>query len=128
VEQQQITQEEADAFKNFINLNNVPTVNLYIYTKLGQLKHLEGDEGYEASKKVLKKLGLNDFHLSKTTAMPYEEQFWEQFDQVFGLSEEEMFQELPKFITDPTNQAKVQALLDNRIQEVVGQETTKHLA
>jgi hypothetical protein len=46
--------------------------------------------------------------------MPYEQQFWEQFDIVMGLSEDEMRQELPNFITDPSNQAKVEALLADK--------------
>ncbi len=35
VEAGEITQQEADAFKNFIDLQNVPTFNLYIYGRLG---------------------------------------------------------------------------------------------
>lgn len=46
VESGGITQADADAFKNFIDMNNVPSFNLYIYGKLGQLSHLESDAGY----------------------------------------------------------------------------------
>jgi hypothetical protein len=49
--------------------------------------------------------------------MPYEQQFWEQFDIIMGLSEDEMRQELPNFITDPSNQAKVDALLADKTGE-----------
>ncbi len=35
VEAGDITQQEADAFKNFIDMQNVPTFNLYIYGRLG---------------------------------------------------------------------------------------------
>jgi len=58
VESGQVTDAEADAFRNFIDMHNVPSFNLYIYAKLGQLQHLEGDQGYEACKKVMEKLGL----------------------------------------------------------------------
>mmetsp|Transcript_1807 Transcript_1807/g.1253 ORF Transcript_1807/g.1253 Transcript_1807/m.1253 type:complete len:140 (-) Transcript_1807:185-604(-) len=68
VQEQQISQEDADAFSKFINLNNIPTVNLFIYAKQGQLKHLEGDEGFEAAKKVLKQLGIYDFELTQKSA------------------------------------------------------------
>lgn len=117
IEQGTVTQDEADAFQKFIDMSNVPSFNLYIYAKLGQLQHLEGDEGYEASKSVMEKLGLSNVEFSRETAMPYEQQFWEQFDIIMGLSEDEMRQELPNFITDPSNQAKVDALLADKSGE-----------
>ena len=44
--------------------------------------------------------------------MPLEEQFWQQFDGFFQLTESSMRKELPNFVTDPTNLAKVQALIE----------------
>ncbi len=73
VESGQVTDAEADAFRNFIDMHNVPSFNLYIYAKLGQLQHLEGDQGYEACKKVMEKLGLGQVDLCRKTAMPYEQ-------------------------------------------------------
>ena len=44
--------------------------------------------------------------------MPVEEQFWQQFDGFYQLTEKAMRKDLPHFITDPANQAKVEALLE----------------
>jgi hypothetical protein len=46
VEAGNISDEDAKSFKKFIDLSNEPTFNLIIYTKLGQLTHLEHDPGY----------------------------------------------------------------------------------
>ena len=35
LEEGEITQEEADNFVNFVEMNNIPSLNLYIYAKLG---------------------------------------------------------------------------------------------
>lgn len=35
VEEGEISKEDADNFKNFIDMANVPTFNIYIYAKLG---------------------------------------------------------------------------------------------
>lgn len=43
------------------------------------------------------------------------------------LNEEEMLRELPTFITDPTNKAKVEALLAGRKREAIGTEQTKRI-
>jgi hypothetical protein len=44
-----------------------------------------------------------------------------------GLSEKEMYQELPAFITDPANQAKVEALLAGRKQAAIDQDSSLKL-
>lgn len=43
------------------------------------------------------------------------------------LSEQEMYKDLPTFITDPSNQAKVEALLGGRTNEVVDKEKSKQI-
>jgi len=77
VQKGDISQADAEAFKSFISMNNAPTFNLYIYGKLGQLKHLEGTNEYEAAKRVMEKLGLNNIKFSHKTSQPLEEQFWD---------------------------------------------------
>ena len=62
----------------------------------------------------MEQLGMGNVELTRTTSQPYEEQFWEQFDVIMGLNEEEMKKELPNFVTDPSNKAKVDALLAGR--------------
>lgn len=71
------------------------------------------------------KLGLGLIELDKKTAQPYDQQFWEQFDIIMQLSEEEMRQELPNFIADSSNKAKFDALLSGRANASIGHETTK---
>lgn len=123
-----MTEQEASAFKEFVGLSNEPSFNMFIYAKLGQLSHLEQDPGYQATMKVLDKIGLGGIEFSKKTAMPYEEQFWEFFDLAFALNEEELLRELPKFVTDPSNKAKVEALYSGkRGAEAVAAEETKRI-
>lgn len=56
-------------------------------------------------------LGLNEIDMNKLTAQDYEGQFWDQFDIIMELSEEGLEDAMPYFITDPSNKAKVEALL-----------------
>lgn len=58
VNEGKITQQEADAFRDFIDYSGQPTFNLFIYGKLGQLAHLENDAGFQATQKVLERMGL----------------------------------------------------------------------
>lgn len=58
--------------------------------------------------------------------MPFEEQFWEQFDAVFDLSEDSMMKELPFFVTDPGQLEKLEELLKNN--RAVPEEVTRKLA
>lgn len=127
VEEGSITQQEADDFKQFADLATAPTFTMYIYGKLGQLPHLEQDPGYQAAVKVMEKLGLGQIEIDRKTAQPYEEQFWDQYDTIMELSEEEMIRELPTFVVDPTNQAKVEALIAGRKQQAIGAESTRRI-
>ena len=56
--------------------------------------------------------------------MPWAEQWWEQFDAIMELSEEEMVTEVPFFVTDPRNRAQVDALIEGRQEQL---EETKQL-
>lgn len=75
----------------------------------------------------MEKLGLDHIEIDRKSAQPYEEQFWEQYDVIQDLSEEEMRKELPVFITDPSNQAKVEALLAGRPNASIPAEHTQRL-
>lgn len=59
-------------------------------------------------------LGLNKIEIDRKTAQSYEEQFWDQYDVINELSEEGLNRELPVFVTDPSNKAKVEALIAGR--------------
>jgi hypothetical protein len=43
------------------------------------------------------------------------------------LSEEDMLRELPTFVTDPSNKARVEALLSGRKREAIGYEETRQI-
>lgn len=93
------------------------------------LDHLSDDEGYQATMRVLEAMGLDAINFDRTSAQPLEEQFWEQFDGVFNLTEVEMKKELPNFVTDPSNQAKVQAILhEHSDAKALNAENTQKLA
>jgi hypothetical protein len=62
----------------------------------------------------LEALGLSKVEISRKTAQSYEEQFWDQFDVIFELSEDGLQREIPAFVTDPSNKAKVEALISGR--------------
>lgn len=56
---------------------------------------------------MLGAVGLGKVDITTQTSMPVEEQFWQQFDVINDLTESSMRKELPNFISDPSNQAKV---------------------
>lgn len=62
--------------------------------------------------------------------MPVEEQFWQQFDGFYQLTESGMRKELPNFITDPSNLAKVSALLEDggNPEDALPSEETRQIA
>jgi hypothetical protein len=86
VENGTISQEDAQAFSKFVSLARSPVFSLYIHGRLGQLPHLENDAGYQATARVMEKLGLDHVQIDRKSAQPYEEQFWQQLDVVFDLT------------------------------------------
>lgn len=76
VQEGEISQEDADAFRKFTSLNSQPTFSIYLYGKLGQLPHLENDAGYQATVRIMDKLGLDQIKIDRKSAEPYEQQFW----------------------------------------------------
>lgn len=78
--------------------------------------------------RVMDTMGLGAVDFNHTTAMPTEEQFWQQFDGVYELTEAEMKRELPNIVTDPSNLAKVNALLEGHTQQIKAEEQTRQLA
>lgn len=107
----EISDEDAQAFNKWVGMTGQPSFNIYIMARTGKLDHLQNDPGFQASMRVMEAMGLGSIEFDAYTARPVEEQFWEQFDGVYELTEKEMRQELDHFITDPSNRAKVEALL-----------------
>ncbi len=73
------------------------------------------------------KLGLDLIKIDKKSAEPYEQQFWAQFDVVQELNEEEMRRELPAFVTDPANKARVEAIISGRGPAAIGGQQSHRL-
>lgn len=93
----------------------------------GTRPDLVSDESYLTTEKVLGVVGMNVIPLSNLTAEPYETQFWNNFDGQFNLTEIQMREDLPYFITDPSNRLKVEAIMDGRADALEAEET-KQLA
>jgi protein-tyrosine-phosphatase len=94
-----------------VNLQGGSSFTTYIYTNLGLIPQ---DQGFEGAARVMEALGLNRIEIDRKSAEPYEEQFWNQYDVIMELSEDGLNRELPAFVTDPTNKAKVDALIAGR--------------
>lgn len=88
-----------------------PSFMIYIMARTGKLDDVAGDPGFQATLRVMNSIGLDTMDFNSCSAQPAEEQFWEQFDGLFKLSEATMRDELPVFVTDPNNRAAVEALL-----------------
>lgn len=122
-QQGEISDEDLTAFKRFTSLSSQPTFTTYLYAKLGKLPHIANTADFQAAQRVMEKVGLDSIEIDRKSAQPYEEQFWEQYDVIQNLSEEEMKKELPVFITDPSNQAKVEAILQDRRSSIPAEES-----
>lgn len=124
VEEGIISEQDAAAFREYVDFNGGASFTTYLYTSLGQIPK---DASFESATRVMKALGLSHVEIDRKSAEPYETQFWEQYDVLFELSEEGLARELPAFVTDPANKAKVEALIAGRKGTQIGQETTHRL-
>jgi len=110
-----ISQEDHDISNKWVGMTGHPSYSLYIMARTGQLDHLNDDPGYQATLRVLNAIGFGAISFQPhTSAEPNEEAFWNQFDNIFKLSEQSMHEELPKFVTDPTNRAAVEAMMNKQ--------------
>lgn len=126
VEDNQISAEDAEATRRFLSLRGSPSLTTYLYARLGKLSVSAQNADFQATERVFQKLGLDQIEMDKTTAQPYECQFWSQYDIIQQLSEEELRRDLPILVTDLNNRAKVEALLEDR--KVLPNEETHKLA
>lgn len=120
-EQGAISSDDANAAKSFIDMSGHPSVSIYIMARTGKLTHLESNEGFQATMRVLEAIGLGNVEFDHTSAEPVEEQFWKQMDGIYELTESEMRQQIPH-IVGGNNRSKVDALLAG------GEETTHKLS
>lgn len=73
VENGDISKEDADAAKSFLDMAGHPSFSIYLMGRTGKLAHLQGHEGYEATMRSMDKLGLGQIEFDGTTAQPVEE-------------------------------------------------------
>lgn len=79
--------------------------------------------------KIMDKLGLDLMEFEPhNTSMPFETQFWEQYDYIMELNEEKMMEELPYIVLDPRQKSKVEALMAGRQQEILDHDSSKKLS
>ena len=99
---------------------------MYSLAERGLLGDISNEPSYEAFMKVLKWVGLDNVKFDNTTAEPHEEQFWNQFDNIFDLKEKDMREQLELFVTDPRHQAKIEAFHDGTYN-IESEENTRKL-
>jgi len=127
VETGKITAEDSATAVKFLGGKKNLTVAQFVMAKNGLRPDLASDESFLTTDKVMTAVGMNKIPYDTTTAEPYEVQFWGNFDGQFNLTEIQMRDELPYFITDPSNRMKVQAIMDG-IADALEAEETKQLA
>jgi hypothetical protein len=103
--------EDVSAMNRFLGMNSAPSFSLYVMARNGQLPHMENDEGLQATHRVMNAIGLDQIQFDRMTAQPREEQFWDQFDAIYELSESNMREELPLIVVNPADKAKIEAML-----------------
>ena len=72
VENGDISAEEDAAFRKFIDPSN-PNLNIYIMSEYGVIEGMENDDGINATRTVLEKMGLDQVTVNLDTAQPWEE-------------------------------------------------------
>jgi hypothetical protein len=128
VEEGEISESDVELSSSFLKNNMTTAVATWVLHNRGHLEHLNGDQGFEAFKKIMHTFKFDEFELRLNTAQPLEEQFWDAFDELFEITEEQLMKDLPLFITDPKDVAKIEALADERELEVEEEAATAKLA
>ena len=118
-----ITQGDSDTAVKFLGGKRTLNVAPFVMTKTGLRNDLAETEEFLTTDKVMSAIGMNTIALTKPTAESFESQFWSNFDGQFTLTEIGMREELPVFITDPTNRMKVEAIMDGRADALDAEET-----
>lgn len=127
-EQGQITDADAEAFEQFIDLAAMPSVTVYLLgTHFAAEEELKDNEGFQATKRVFEALQLNEIPIDTNSSELPDKQFWRHVDFVFDLTEEGLREALPYLVTDPRQQDKVNALLEGRGHEALGHQQTRSL-
>lgn len=112
-----LSHQDAESALRFLGNRNHLCVSAYVYTNQGLRPDLANDEGYHAADRAFRAIGL-ELDINNLTAQPFECQFWETFDHTFNLTEVDMREKLPQFISDPSNRSQVEALMEEKTQQL----------
>ena len=123
-----VSAEDVTLAHKFLGTKQHLSISQFVLAKQGSRPDLANDASFLATDRVMEAIGLNQIPLSKLTAEPYELQFWQNVDEIYELQEKQLREDLPKFILDPSNQVKAQALLEGRTQDLLDVEQTKKLS
>lgn len=126
IENGDLDQEDVTRAQQFFDSNGLPSATLFAAAKRGLLGDVSQEPSFESFKKIMKLLSLDKVEIRSNTSQPVEEQFWDQFDQIFDLKDEDMHRYLPLFVTDARDQAKIEALDDGSFH-LDSRETTTRL-
>lgn len=112
-----LSQSDADSALSFLGRRNSLSVSQYVLAQQGLRPDLANDSGYQAASRAFSAIGLQ-LNINNLTAEPFENQFWRTFDTQLGLTEVDMREKLPQFISDPSSRSQVQALMEEKTQQL----------
>lgn len=112
-----LSQSDADSALRFLGKRNHLSVAQFVLANQGLRPDLQNDEGYQATVRAFRAIDLQ-LNINNLTAEPFESQFWSTFDHQFNLTEIDMREKLPLFISDPSNRSQVEALMEEKTQQL----------
>lgn len=121
-----VSEWDASEAKKFLGAKHHLSVTSYVYQKAGIRNDLAEDEGYLATDRVMKALGV-EYSFSKLTAADAETQFWNSFDVSQNLNEEEMRKLIPLIVSDPQTRMRIDSQASHSTL-LEAEETTEQLS
>jgi hypothetical protein len=103
-----VSDSDASAAKKFLGTKHHMSVTSYVYQKSGLRNDLANNEGYLATDRVFRALGI-EVDYSKKTAEHFESQFWSHFDASQNLNEAEMRRLIPLIVSDPQTRLRIES-------------------
>jgi hypothetical protein len=121
-----VSAEDAAAAQKFLGSSGRHlSVSSFVYAKAGLRPDVASSEEFAATDRVMSAVGMNEVEISMLTAEDLETQFWNNLDATYNLTETGLREELPYFITDPSNRMKVEAIMEGRQEQLNAEETVK---
>ena len=124
----QVTDSDASEAKKFLGTRHHMSVNAYVMQRGGLRHDLAEDEGYLATDRVMRALGLDAIECGKHTAQSFEDQFWTTFDEHQSLSEVEMRKMMPLLVSDSQTRMRIESQAAHSEALLEAEETTEQLS